>query len=104
MQCVRSPSCTTRWEPLRILCSSSAPGYGVAASSVAWNIRMLFGRSLVWPTSTGGPALACQNRHGALNQTLLQVRNGLVLFVRTASACHFAQLCGQRVSLHWTAL
>src|SRR5262249_41694342 len=104
MQCVRSPSWMTRCEPRSRLCRSRAPDSGVAASSVAWNIRMFFGSALVWPTLTGLPALAGPNRHGALNQTLLQVRNGYLALIRTLSACHLLKLLGHWTSVHWTAL
>src|SRR3954451_24362346 len=107
----RSPNSESAWvappgSPIRLefgksLRTARLPSNGVAASSISSTRRALETPTPV--TSTGLRALACQYRHGALNQALPQVRNGALALMRVLSAFHVLQDLGHGASVHCTA-
>src|SRR5215813_6454976 len=88
-----------RREPLKRLCSSTAPSYGVAASRVDCTI-MTCGRPLWVLTSTGLCCLTGQVAQGRFIQALAQVMNGYCLLSSVLSLSHFFQLVGHLASVH----
>src|SRR4051794_9353409 len=99
--CVVPPTPSTSADFPNTLRASSAPEYGVAASSVS--LISSTGGAAAPEITTGGRAGARHVWHGALYQALPQVSNGAVPATRTLSASTRANGCGHGVSVHWTA-
>src|SRR5690242_17956300 len=92
-----------RREPLKRLCSSTPPAYGVAASR--WDCTMSTpGRPLPVLTLTGVCCLTGQVAQGRFIQALAQVMKGYLWWSAVLSRSHFFQLVGHLASVHSTAV
>jgi hypothetical protein len=95
------PTPSTSAERPNTLRASSAPEYGVAASSVSLISRI--GGASAPEIATGVRAGAFHVEQGALYQAFPQVSNGAERATRSLSASTLANGCGHGVSVHWTA-